>query len=274
MRKPILFLLYFILSTAYRAPVASDPTKIPRTVSIGPCFSMSALEVTVEEWMQFIVDNRFDPSLFPDENAFPASTYKMLFAALKNADHDRYFKVAHNGDVIPKYSWWIDQNKRSGKDMPLNYPITGITQEQAIRFCKWKEGKINADRHPECYISIDLPSIELYKRLIENIDSLGHGKEPCWNFRFNYRHPLCNDGHHKPVPQGQEPVRADAYWPSRLGLYNLQGNAAEMTVTPGVAMGGSFRHYAWQSHSNQAQTYSKPEEWLGFRYVVTKKGAQ
>lgn len=83
MRKPILFLLYFIVSTAYRTPVASDPTRIPRTVSIGP---------------------------------------------------------ASNGDVIPKYSRWIDQGKRSGKDMPLNYPITGITQEQAIRFCKWKEG--------------------------------------------------------------------------------------------------------------------------------------
>ena len=64
-------------------------------------------------------------------------------------------------------------------------------------------------------------------------------------------------------------VRVDAYWPSDLGLYNLQGNAAEMTSTEGIAMGGSFSHYAIQSFNDQKQQYSKAENWLGFRYTVT-----
>jgi len=49
----------------------------------------------------------------------------------------------------------------------------------------------------------------------------------------------------------------------------LQGNAAEMTSTEGIAMGGSFRHSARETFSDRKQEYNKPENWLGFRYVVT-----
>jgi hypothetical protein len=42
-----------------------------------------------------------------------------------------------------------------------------------------------------------------------------------------------------------------------------------MTATKGIAMGGSFRHYAFECCRDNQQTYSKPEDWLGFRYIVT-----
>lgn len=69
--------------------------------------------------------------------------------------------------------------------------------------------------------------------------------------------------------QGQSLLRVDSYWPTSLGLYGIQGNAAEMTSSKGIAMGGSFRHYAYQSASSEVQNYSDAGDWLGFRYVVT-----
>jgi hypothetical protein len=42
-----------------------------------------------------------------------------------------------------------------------------------------------------------------------------------------------------------------------------------MTNEEGIAMGGSFRHFARESFSDKIQEYSKAEDWLGFRYIVT-----
>jgi hypothetical protein len=67
----------------------------------------------------------------------------------------------------------------------------------------------------------------------------------------------------------QNLARADAYWPTHEGLYNLEGTAAEMTSTKGIAMGGSFCQYACECTGDHQQTYSGPQDWLGFRYIVT-----
>ena len=57
---------------------------------------------------------------------------------------------------------------------------------------------------------------------------------------------------------------ADWFWPDDNGLYNLQGNAAEMTITEGVAMGGSIpRQYARQTFKDDQQLYAGPQDWLG-----------
>ena len=66
-------------------------------------------------------------------------------------------------------------------------------------------------------------------------------------------------------------MRVDSYWPNDLGFYNLQGNASEMTNTKGIAIGGSFRHYAIESLNTKKQEYNQPEDWLGFRYMITNQ---
>jgi hypothetical protein len=48
---------------------------------------------------------------------------------------------------------------------------------------------------------------------------------------------------------------------------NIQGNAAEMTSTQGVAMGGFFRQTARKSYNDSQQLYNQAEDWLRFRYV-------
>jgi hypothetical protein len=58
-----------------------------------------------------------------------------------------------------------------------------------------------------------------------------------------------------------------SYWPSPLGIFNLSGNAAEMTNIPGIAVGGS-----WRDVDVTLQSKSKYEDancTLGFRVVFT-----
>lgn len=143
------------------------------------------------------------------------------------------------------------------------YPITGITFEQAQAFCRWKENKINQNKPANRRVHVCLPDKDLYRRLIHNKDSLCRRQKcpPCAAFQFNYSHPPC-------PRNGNEVQRADAYWPDSAGIYNLQGNVAEMTATKGLAMGGSFRQPARDSWNDRSQPYDGAQDWVGFRFII------
>ena len=82
---------------------------------------------------------------------------------------------------------------------------------------------------------------------------------------------MANKGNKMLSTQGLGLEMVDSYFPTTLGLYNLQGNAAEMTEIYGIAMGGSFRQPARESYNDKSQLYHKAQDWLGFRYIVTVK---
>lgn len=270
----------FICTISSVNPSVYDPTKIPGTVSIGHSICMRQTEVTLHEWVDFIANNGFDPSLYPKNAYLSDSWTRLIFDDLKNKGNFKHLmekrvSVYHQNQI----SIWLKRDAlfdslKKSQVIPLNSPITGITFDQAVRFCKWKEQLINNDRDDSKKIQIGLPSIEIYKLVIENIDSLcAHCSDTCTRFSFNYKHSSCQDKDISNSLQGQSLLRVDSYRPTRLDLYGIQGNAAEMTASKGVAMGGSFRHYASQSVNSEVQSYSGPEEWLGFRYVVTLQAA-
>lgn len=249
-----------------------NPTKLFHTVNISSDTSLRITEVTIEEWICFIINNKFDSSLFPSENHL-AKWPKRLFDDLKNGNDAKFIKIVKNQGLqkLDKGLYGIIISKSLNKMVKddssyfsKHNPITGISFSQAILFCKWKEDLINADQ--KIKIKISLPSIQLYERVLENKDSMN--LEKCYlqnSIKCN-----CPDlGKNKRFMPHDELVRADAFWPNDLGLYCLQGNAAEMTTTQGIAMGGSFRHYALESFKDKRQIYTQPEEWLGFRYIVT-----
>jgi len=265
-------LLLSLLGSYFQVFSQEKATTIKGTVKIGESTSMKAAEVTIQEWMMFIVDNNFDSTLFPKIDLLE-NPVQMLFLDLKKGQDFEYLKISKPKDYreLGKLKD-VSQNKKFHKDAKEEFkgitqrkPITAITYAQASRYCLWLESKIN--KNPKMNVQIDLPSESSYKMVIINIDSL--------NYRgcalFNFIHCQCISKTKKNYNEhlGKSLVRADGYYPTESGLYNLQGNAAEMTNMEGKAMGGSFRHYARQSYSNQTQHYSGPEDWLGFRYVVT-----
>jgi formylglycine-generating enzyme required for sulfatase activity len=57
--------------------------------------------------------------------------------------------------------------------------------------------------------------------------------------------------------------------PNAYGLYNMIGNVAELTATPGVARGGSFEQSINDFTLRTNFSYAAPTEWLGFRCACT-----
>lgn len=55
--------------------------------------------------------------------------------------------------------------------------------------------------------------------------------------------------------------------PNARGLFNMLGNVAELTATPGVVKGGSFENPATTVLANLP--YTGPQAWLGFRCACT-----
>ena len=277
MREAVFVSLVIIFSSGYSSPLSRDPIRIPGTVLISNTVSMRQTEVTVDDWIEFVVANNFNPSLYPEDNAITDCWTRALFNDLRRQSNFQHFddqrralvKKGNGRSLFLKRDALFD-SLRKIEIPPINSPITGITYEQALKFCKWTEDNINKSRSEDKMVKIELPSMEIYKKIITNVDSVSKASHnSCRIFTFNYKHPPCSDKDIYVSLQGQSLIRADSYWPTSLGLYGIQGNAAEMTSTKGVAMGGSFRHYAKQSTNDEIQSYSGPEDWLGFRYIAT-----
>jgi hypothetical protein len=225
---------------------------------------MHATEVTVAEYCEFLMANGYDRSLYPDYRALGDSTYQWIFDGISSTKGwnalTRKIIQTHPGP-------W----KKPRAEVPLNNPVVGITYEQALRYCAWKEADINKDRPDYKKIKVALPAIGWYQTLIPAIDSITPSRKfyPCLVPTFNYKYSFCVREGMDPMTYGHALVRADAYWPTKEGLYNLEGNAAEMTPTKGIAMGGSFQQYAGDCTGDHQQSYAGPQDWLSFRYIVT-----
>jgi hypothetical protein len=249
------------------------PPKIYGTVYIDNTTLMDEREVSIGEWMAFIVNNNFDNSLFPD-TAVVSPITKAVFNDLRKQNNFQYLKVVKNplryaGEKAAEPSKGLDKLADADPNyFSLNVPVTGVTFEQVQKFCKWKEDMINQNQ--KIKVTIGLPSVGMYKKVIPNIDSISK-KGDC--FVLNCSTAKCKTGARdkQSLSQGNALEHVNNYFPTSLGLYNIEGNAAEMTNIKGVAMGGSFRQTARESYNDKAQKYNKAEDWLGFRYIITAK---
>jgi hypothetical protein len=241
------------------------------TVQVGVNLAMKVAEVNIQEWIIFIVDNHYDSTLFPN-NTLLSKPAQLLFLDLKKEKDFEYLKISkkkHHDDLgeietVTQTSRLTKLCEEDFKEFSISTSITGITYDQATRYCDWLENLVNQRRQIDIVIS--LPTVSMYESVITNLDSLNNKGCALYNFihcscvsqtKIDYNQSL-----------GKSLVHSAAFFPTALGLYTLQGNAAEMTNMEGIAKGGSFKHYAKDSFSDQVQNYSGAEEWLGFRYIV------
>jgi hypothetical protein len=273
---PKIFLLQLCLVTGIIGSAQKNQSRIPGTVGIDKFSSIDQTEVTIQEYVFFILNNDFNPGLFPDSSTLNSAA-KSFFSDLHNPGALRFIKLIQNSSFIKmNYGQWGFKVTQAYKDMlgadtsgfSIFLPMTGVSFEQANLFCKWRETQVNAKRRIK--VNISLPPPDVYKKIIENSDSIASKCQvscPC--YLFNYLHAPCSVSSKDEQQQGKGLVRADSYWPTNLDIYCLPGNAAEMTSEKGIAAGGSFKHFARAAYNDQVQPYVKPENWLGFRCYIT-----
>lgn len=268
---PILFLALCLCSCSRRVHCA----KVPGTIFVDNSLSIRATELTVREYLEFVASNQYDAKLLPDSTLLSALPFKILIDDLSKQGNFRYFKLYKQTTGV-----WLKFKKQGSKSETqriksiMFMPITAISYDQAKQYCQWLENKFNTmiQRFPECKVSISLPAPDIYKSLIKNMDSVcvSNCADYC-RYTLNFNGINCDN---KTVTGTEvsinKLVRCDRFKPDSHGIYNLQGNAAEMTSIEYVSMGGSYLHSARESFNDKQITYNKPEIWLGFRFVVTK----
>lgn len=273
MKKTILFSIIFIYSFALSAQ--KNPSKIWGTIAIDSVSSMYKTEVSVKDWINFLINNNYNLDYFPNPERISRLT-RLLFDDLKKGKNFEYIIVGYSSGRAQRYSgeksFIITEKfkkliKADSFYYSINIPIVGITYRQALSYCKWKENSINeVSLIP---IKVSLPTLQMYQKWIMNEDSINSKK--C--YMLNSLNCNCSSQKKTKITksEGKCLLDVDRYFPDQNGFYSLQGNAAEMTDSPGIAMGGSFRDYARQSYNDKIKSYSGAEDWLGFRFYITIK---
>lgn len=173
-----------------------------------------------------------------------------------------------------------------------NFPVVNVTQEGATLYCEWLEGKINAAMAGKRQVKVRLPHHEELVRAAVGDDLTARyswkgqylrnaqGQFLC-NFTGFPQELLTRDSSGAIVIKNDLPISlteiagadvlapAKSYYPSEFGVYNLNGNAAEMTQEPNIAAGGSWRSYGYDVRSQSVMNYNEASCLVGFRPVFT-----
>jgi formylglycine-generating enzyme required for sulfatase activity len=241
-------------------------------VQVDDSTFIDVMEVSVADWIGASFDTTLGrPSddvlaLLPYRHFWPSTPFPPRYGKVKKVRmRHGWLTLQINADSLRT------KQQRYQAERLLSYPIVGITAAQAKAYCDLLTEQRLAelewdDEADEPEVIYSLPDPELLDRLLSPRDS-SNGKCAL----FNYSCEPCQSkpkGRDAFIHPGREITPVDGYMPDWRGLYNLRGNAAEMTTVPGVAKGGSHAHPAKASLPGQEQRYTAPQPWLGFRCVA------
>jgi formylglycine-generating enzyme required for sulfatase activity len=175
----------------------------------------------------------------------------------------------------------------------LDYPVVNVSHAGALLYCEWLNenmGTVNG-----------LPGVYKF-RLPERAEYIraARGDNPTVNYswknnflRNSEGQIMCNflqfgsENIHKNEETNKFEVLildmdlggvngsadivapSESYWPNEFGIYNLNGNVAEMIVQDGIAVGGSWQNTGYDVRIESKSTYTNPNPITGFRVVMT-----
>lgn len=204
--------------------------------------------------------------------------YRLFLADLKSSNRLEEYKLA-----LPDTAKWFQLMKSQAyQDYYFShpayseYPVVNVSYEGASLYCAWYTKRINASSKKQ-YEVFRLPTREEFVRACRGDQ---HGASYAWghNAILNEKNQvLCNFIVHSKSSStaGTWDTNSDilaptkSYWPNAFGVYNLNGNAAEMISEKGKAVGGSWKQKAAFVKNESIESYETPSPTLGFRMVST-----
>ncbi|MBC7865807.1 MAG: SUMF1/EgtB/PvdO family nonheme iron enzyme [Bacteroidia bacterium] len=265
MKKYFTFILIsgatIILSAFYKLPKRFSP---PGAVQINDTLWYDQTEMSNINWREFVgwVEKEYGH----DSRQYIKALPDTLVWREKNSYNEPY---------VNYYYRHVAYN---------NFPVVGISYEQAVDFCKWR-----TDRVKEYLLKQDMGKTYVFEYRLpdksewQGVSLLGWGKKAKMMIRsgkYNNNRPynlnylsgdmngiagtIANKGADITSP-------CESNFPNEKDLYNLFGNVAEMTRERGKSVGGGWIHTLEQSEFNNTVSYEKPASWLGFRCVCVVK---
>lgn len=284
----LFFLAFFYFITVGLSGIKGQTTTpLELMIKVNDSLYVDQTEITVDAWLSYYtwtLENKgvdMAEKLMPKENCVSDFVWEYINTKAKKKSKSKsrqtlqpigYFQD-NCPEIIEKDSvmYSFVGNKKSC--IYKYYPITGITYEQAVSFCKWRTeicGNENAIfRLPsrEEWRMIAILGMSEDEKMNNQLDSI-NGEELCAIFNYKISPELCM------AQRGIDSSFAmtmGSFLPSRINSYDMFGNVSEMTFTKGEAVGGNYSLYAKQCHYDLIQQYTRPEPWLGFRCIATSK---
>jgi formylglycine-generating enzyme required for sulfatase activity len=237
---------------------------------------------------------QFNDTLFVDKTEIPNVGWRECLYYLLQVKKD----TALYYQMLPDTTVWVNDTLfSSASDYYFrhpgfnDYPVTGISYEQAIEFCKWRTYAANQGIYFKENKIKDFAShrndkfpIRFYYRLPTKAEweEIARGKYSTTDFPYGYpdiytiwrgkKQRAFNCYYES--KERQDSIRVfytaptKSFFKNSSGVYNIIGNVAEMVSERGTAKGGSFLYHIDSCKITLDQHYSKPERWLGFRCVA------
>ena len=166
-----------------------------------------------------------------------------------------------------------------------DYPVVNVNHEAARQYCAWLEQKLNENPDALYTVEVSLPTHKQWVRAAR----AGHiNARYSWGGYYLRNSKGCmlanfnNIGAESIRRNGEtgdlEVVSADnfpkepmitapvaSYFPSDFGLYNMNGNVAEMLLEEGIAAGGSWYSTGYDIRNESVMNYDGPSPFVGFR---------
>jgi formylglycine-generating enzyme required for sulfatase activity len=243
---------------------------------------VSTTEVTLKQWADFITSTDDPKTAFPECNPVNKKCI---------CDQDEgMFKLSNIKSVVYRDTSFIEvgsktNKKTRGQEFCINMPITGISLEQAEDYAKWLTEYYSMNtKYADLQLEFRLPTPDEMESLLSDTFSRSRPGEDLYDSYkrginshgcaiYNHAHnSWCDNNKNMKLRYGYGvPMEVNLFFPDVNGLYDLQGNVAEMTSEPGVSMGGSCIHTAEACQPGAKTAYNYPEKWLGFRLVAELK---
>jgi formylglycine-generating enzyme required for sulfatase activity len=151
------------------------------------------------------------------------------------------------------------------------YPVVGISHENALRYCKWLEKNINSKLDDDVKVVVKLPSETEWIRAArgnkhqqfyswEGVDL----KDKRGKRLSNYKKETQSDFAGGIITTSE----IKAYSPNEFGIYQMSGNLAEMLDEPKKVKGGSWNMLAESLKIDNSEMVDYPSNNVGFRPVL------
>lgn len=175
----------------------------------------------------------------------------------------------------------------------VNFPVSNITYDAAVEFCKWKTNRYNNDKKRKFNkVLFRLPTESEWEfaargvyrdfpypwgpylrdkngRYLCNFNRVG-GERITFNPTSKKYEVVNEDDYYDPIRFNRISMicTINHFKPNYYGLYNIVGNVAEMVAEKGLAKGGGFRDPGYDIRIKSKKTFSKPSDDIGFRVVM------
>ncbi len=251
---------------------------------------------------------------YPPQNNFSAKAIEKSFGKINerlyvnktevsNLDYKKFLlalleenkQALYNASLPDSTTWWKNDFIYT---VPLvyyyfrhpaynNYPVVGISYENAVQYCQWLTDKYNStEKRKFSKVLFGLPTKEEWELAANGGDV---SKQYTWGTGFihnNRKMELCNFhnvdmkydsltkkwttttdvAERSRITKITSPVKS--FFPSSFGMYNMCGNVAEMIAEKGIVKGGSYTDPAWLVTIASEKNYTTATADIGFRVAM------